>query len=145
MLILLSMIWTQNLHPRIYHCDVQLLTQKGILTWFFSKSVLASGSAFNNDDIPENSSVQTRMQSSKSTCPFFTSVVTDPAFTGHSTIVKAHSKIKLTWRISGSKGGEPGNQPIHCKFNTNLQVILLDGDEQHLQSKIVDWCCCLFD
>ena len=47
-------------------------------------------------------------------------------------------KIYLEQKISGSKGGPLGNLLIHCIFDTNLQVIPLDIDKQHLQCEVVD-------
>ena len=45
MLLLMIQLW--YLHPKIRHRRAWLLTQKGILTWSFSTSVLALESAFN--------------------------------------------------------------------------------------------------
>ena len=43
------------------------------------------------------------------------------------------------------QGSTTGRLLIHCIFDTSLQVILLDGNEQHLQCEVVDRCRSLFD
>jgi len=46
-------------------------------------------------------------------------------------------------KISRSNNGRVDDRLVHRMLDADLEVILLDGNKQHLQCQIVDWCRCL--
>jgi len=50
---------------------------------------------------------------------------------------------RYTWdrKVGWSNSGQVNHRLVHCIFNADLWVILLDSDEQHLQSSINDAVC----